>query len=119
MNRSVTLAILLVVVAAPILAGGKLTLYNLKTGEVLHGQYKSGFFRGHGPIWAATPGGVKYSGEFTTVGFQDGAQRGTAVLTGNGLTIDCEYLARPGGLIGSHGTGTCQDSEGRRYKLIF
>ncbi len=70
-------------------------------------------------MWAATPGGVKYRGEFTTVGFQDGAQRGTAVLTGNGLTIECEYLARPGGFIGSHGTGACKDNEGTRYKLIF
>jgi hypothetical protein len=137
--KAVFAALALIVLAAPCQAAAKARLYNLRTGEVTQIEYKNGFFRGHGPMWGVMPDGRKIKGEFTTVGYgsstwgkiysEDGgvsvdagdanAQRGSAVLIGDGFTLECEYLTRPGAWLSSHGTGSCRDNQGTRYRLIF
>jgi hypothetical protein len=83
--------------------------------------------------------GIKVKGEFTTVGYGssgwgriyseggavgvDGgdatAQRGSAIVTGDGFTLECEYLVRPRGWLSGDGTGSCKDNQGTRYRIIF
>jgi hypothetical protein len=114
--------VVLGVLALPCWAAGKVRLYNLKTGEMTQLEYNNGVFRGHGPIHGVMPNGIKISGEFVTVGSGAGdptAQRGSAILTGEGFTLECEYVARPGVWLSSHGTGSCTDSQGTRYRMIF
>ena len=67
------------------------------------------------------PNGQKVTGEFRTTENQlrtNGEQRGSAVLTGEGIVLDCDYIVDGAGW-GNHGSGTCRDNSGKRYKLIF
>jgi hypothetical protein len=107
----------------------KARLYNLQTGEVTSLEYK------RGKIWGTFTNGEKLAGEYSVL--QDGAiawgslfngpssatslgfatsntMKGTAIMTGDGLVIECEFLTS-----GSHGSGACRDQAGNLFKLMF
>ena len=95
--------------------GSSARLYDLETGNMItldiKGTPMTLPFSGHGRISGSLASGKKVAGEFQTVGDQHGA----AILVGDGIVIDCEYYVAGNG----NGTGTCQDNEKRRYRLMF
>ncbi|HJY07061.1 MAG TPA: hypothetical protein VJ323_12150 [Bryobacteraceae bacterium] len=115
----------------------KARLYDMKSGDVFTANF-SGKWRGtgHGKI-SLTLHGKKLAGEYATVpngtsswgsiysssGFASGSataisarQRGSAIASGDGEVLECEYIVSG---FSSHGSGACRDKEGNFYKLMF
>jgi hypothetical protein len=113
-RKCVKMSILLGTIC-PILAyGGKAKLYDLDSGKAVTLEFKNHFWTGKGSIKGTLADGTEVSGEFRTLA--GGAeQHGSAVLTGHGTTLDCDYSVGSG----NHGVGECRDNHGKRYKLIF
>jgi len=118
-------------------AASKGRLYNLTTGDVIVFEYKNKWWSGHGPIKGTLPGGEKLEGEFTTVPASDSAwgtiwgqgvtagvtttrisnaQPGSAIVSGSGIVIQCEYIVSA---LSAHGHGYCTDNHNATYKLMF
>jgi len=99
-----------------LLNAAKARIYDLQSGKVSVLQFKNRRLMGHGPIRGTLTNGVKVEGEFTTVPRSESSwgiiygggassagistmisneQRGTAVVSGEGVLIECEYRKRP------------------------
>ena len=106
-------------------------LYNLTTGEVTnmycHGRYKGTIaltLNGEslrGEYSTVSSGSVSwgsvFSGATTANGYAASvplSQRGSAVATGKGTILNCEFIAERSG-----GNGACEDNHGIKYKLMF
>ena len=125
-------------VLAPVsLHAAKVRLYDLKTGTVSVLEYKNRWLMGHGPIKGTLATGQNVKGEFTTVPRSDTAwgaiysggtsasglrtsisndQRGSAVVSGDGIVMECEYVVSA---LSGHGSGFCKDNQENRYKVMF
>jgi hypothetical protein len=136
--RKLLLACFLIAMTTVILeAASKAHLYNLNTGEVIVFEYKNKWWMGHGPIKGTLPTGEKLEGEFSTVpasetswgniwsqGVSAGvtttkisnAQRGSAIVSGGGIVIQCEYIVSA---LSAHGHGYCTDNHEGKYKIMF
>jgi len=87
-------------------------------GTQMEGQYivVRGGASGWGTVYSSVVGGgriVTGSGQTLSSWTSDTAQ-GSAILTGVGKMLTCEFL------VGStHGMGGCRDQDGHRYRLLF
>ena len=96
--------------------GSSARLYDLDTGSMVtlefKGQAMAPAFGGHGEA-SGTVGGKKVSGEYQTTNDGSGLH-GNIIMIGEGVVLDCEYFVSAG-----HGSGTCQDNQKRRYRLML
>lgn len=120
-----------------IATASKARLYDVTTGAVSVLEYKNKWWSGHGPIRGKLSTGETVEGEFTTVPKSDttwgtiyygrgavsggstrmsNAQRGSAIVTGGGMVIQCEYVVSA---LSGHGSGACQDNHGKLYRIMF
>jgi hypothetical protein len=110
-------------------------LYDTQNGVVIPAKFTRSI-SGHGTIEATLPSGEVFKGEYVTVGDDTstwgsvfaagstvngyavsahGKRRGAAVvISGQGNTIECEFVSNTG-----HGYGSCPDGASKLYKLMF
>jgi len=112
-------------------------LYDLKNGTVTPLKYSRGWGSGHGKINGVLPSGQQISGEYNTtdnsktawgsiyaagssafgsLGTIPGSQHGTAVMVGDGDSLQCEYVVNAWS---GHGSGFCKDNQEQIFKLMF
>src|SRR2546422_7065403 len=110
--RPATRVTALVLICATVASAAKVRVYDLKTGKVSQLEYKNKWWSGHGPIKGTLATGQKVEGEFTTISKSDTSwgsiyragdgvsgtlttisndQRGSAIITGDGVVMECEY----------------------------
>ena len=111
------LRLVLVWLVLPIaaLAWTKARLYDLDSGTIATLEYSNKWWTGHGTIRGVLAGEF-ITGEFSTIATRTDVQQGSATLSGKGIVIDCEYSIST---LNQHGSGTCTDNHGRRYRLTF
>ena len=135
--RTAAKIVVLALLCATAAYAAKVKVYDLRTGKVSQLEYKNKWWSGHGPIKGTLATGQKVEGEFTTIPKSntswgsiyragDGVsgtattvsndQRGTAIITGDGIVMECEYQVSA---LSGHGSGYCKDNDGNRYKIMF
>ena len=137
MRRLAAVLVAVSLTSTAAVAASKARLYNLDTGAVTVFEYKNKWWMGQGPISGTLPDGGKVEGEFSTVPASDtawgtiygqgtsagvtttrvsNAQRGSAVVSGQGIVIQCEYIVSA---LSAHGSGYCTDNHEGKYKIMF
>jgi hypothetical protein len=137
MRRLAAFLVVILLHSTQALAASKARLYNLDNGAVAVLEYKNKWWMGHGPISGTLPTGEIVQGEFSTVPASDtawgtiygqgtsagvtttrisNAQRGSAVVSGQGIVIQCEYIVSA---LSAHGSGYCTDNHQGKYKIMF